>query len=189
MPGSSKCCLGGGVTFGCLVIVGVYAVLISVSFAIVTALYMTNTGGCENIEADNLKVMDITHVDFLNQDNSVNSVDIKEPVDGVPEDDGEEAKGHSHRVYCDCGTQAVMTFFEITVLVAAITGMIFMVSMFFGLLRGTFLNHRQKKINLKKEKDERLQREQEEAVLKKIALGKLAVPKQPMSGSAIEVPS
>ena len=88
MPGSSKCCLGGGVTFGCLVIVGVYAVLISVSFAIVTALYMTNTGGCENIEAENVKVMDITHVDFLNQDNSVNGVDVKEPVDGVPEDDG-----------------------------------------------------------------------------------------------------
>ena len=82
-----------------------------------------------------------------------------------------------------------MTFFEITVLVAAITGMIFMVSMFFGLLRGTFLNHRQKKIKMKKEKDEKLQREQEEAVLKKIAMGELAVPKQPMSGSAIEVPS
>ena len=132
MPGSSRCCLGGGYTFGCLVVVGAYAVLISISFAIVTALYMTSTNtGCENIEAKNAKVMAITHLDILNQDNSVNGVDVKEPVDGVPEDDVEEAKGHSHRVYCDCGTQAVMTFFEITVLVAAITGMVFMVSMFF----------------------------------------------------------
>ena len=189
MPGSTKCCLGGGVTFGCLVIVGVYAVLISISFAIVTALYMTNTGGCENIEAENVKVMDITHVDFLNQDNSVNGVDVKEPVDGVPEDDGEEAKGHSHRVYCDCGTQAVMTFFEITVLVAAITGMVFMTAMFFGLLRGTFLNHREKKLNLKKMKDEKMKKDQEDAVLLRIAKGELTVPNQPKPGSSIEVPS
>ena len=189
MPGSSKCCLGGGVTFGCLVIVGVYAVLISISFAIVTALYMTNTGGCDNIEAENVKVMDITHVDVFNQGNSVNGANVKEPVDGVPEDDGEEAQAHSHRVYCDCGTQAVMTFFEIIVLVAAITGMIFMVSMCLGFVRGTFLNHRQKQINLKKEKDEKLQRDREEAVLKKIAMGELTVPKPQVSGSAIEVPS
>ena len=189
MPGSSKCCLGGGVTFGCLVIVGVYAVLISISFAIVTALYLTNTGGCDNIEADTVKVMDITHVDVLNQDNSVNGATVMEPVDGEEEDDGKEAQAHSHRVYCDCGTQAVLTFFEIIVLVAAITGMIFMVSMCLGFVRGTFLNHRQKQINLKKEKDEKLQRDREEAVLKKIAMGELTVPKQPMSGSAIEVPS
>ena len=97
MPGSSRCCLGGGLTFGCLVVVGTYAVLISISFAIVTALYMTSTTGCENIEAKNAKVMAITHVDFLNQDNSVNGVDdVKEPVDGVPDEketnDVEETK-------------------------------------------------------------------------------------------------
>ena len=76
MPGSSRCCLGGGYTFGCLVVVGTYSVLISISFAIVTALYMTSTNtGCENMEAKNAKVMAITHVDFLNQDNSVKGGD------------------------------------------------------------------------------------------------------------------
>jgi len=42
MSGNSRGCSGGGgFTFGCLVIIGVYAVLISVAFTIVTALYMT----------------------------------------------------------------------------------------------------------------------------------------------------
>ena len=52
-----------------------------------------------------------------------------------------------------------------------------------------FLNHREKKLNLKKRKDEKLKKDQEDAVLLKIAMGELVVPKQPVSGSAIEVPS
>ena len=76
MPGSSRCCLGGGYAFGCLVVVGAYTVLIPISFAIVTALYMTSTNtGCENIEAENAKVVTVTHVDLLNPDNSVNGGD------------------------------------------------------------------------------------------------------------------
>ena len=129
---------------------GTYSILISISFAIVTALYMTSTNtGCEK----NAKVMAITHVDFLNQDNSVNGGDsVKEPDngDGEPDDGEEVTKMHAHRVYCDCGTQAIMSFFEVTVLVAAITGLIFMTAMFFGLLRGTFLKSREKRLNLKK---------------------------------------
>ena len=48
------------------------------------SLYMTSTcTGCENIEAENAKVVTVTHVDLLNQDNSVNGGDnVKEPVDG-----------------------------------------------------------------------------------------------------------
>ena len=196
MPGSSRCCLGGGYTFGCLVVVGTYSVLISISFAIVTALYMTSTNtGCENMEAKNAKVMAITHVDFMNQDNSVNGGDnVKEPDDGErgdgKSDDGEEvAKMHAHRVYCDCGTQAIMSFFEVTVLVAAITGLIFMTAMFFGLLRGTFLKSREKRLNLKKMKADKIQKDQEDAVLLRIAKGELSVPSQPKPGSSIEVPS
>ena len=86
MPRNSKCCSGGGYAFGCLVVVGAYAVLISISFAIVTALYMTSSTGCEKIEAENAKVVTVTHVDLLNQDNSVNGV--KEPVDGKEETEG-----------------------------------------------------------------------------------------------------
>ena len=196
MLGSSRCCLGGGHTFGCLVVVGTYSVLISISFAIVTALYLTSTNsGCENMEAKNAKVMAITHVDFMNQDNSVNGGDnVKEPDDGEPgdgkPDDGEEvAKMHAHRVYCDCGTQAIMSFFEVTVLVAAITGLIFMTAMFFGLLRGTFLKSREKRLNLKKMKDEKIQKDQEDAVLLRIAKGEFTVPSQPRTGSSIELPS
>ena len=196
MPGSSRCCLGGGYTFGCLVVVGTYSVLISISFTIVTALYMTSTNtGCENMEAKNAKVMAITHVDFMNQDNSINGGDnVKEPDDGERgdgnSDDGEEvAKLHTHRAYCDCGTQAIMSFFEVTVLVAAITGLIFMTTMFFGLLRGTFLKSREKRLNLKKMKDEKIQKDQEDAVLLRIAKGELTVPNQPRPGSSIELPS
>ena len=82
MSRNSKCCSGGGYTFGCLVIVGVYGVLISVAFTIVTALYMT-VESCENIEAEIAKVVKVTHVDAFNQDNSYNGV--QEPVDGVEE--------------------------------------------------------------------------------------------------------
>ena len=183
MPGSSRCCLGGGYTFGCLVVVGAYAVLISISFAIVTALYMTSTKtGCENIEAENAKVMAVTHVDFLNQDNSINGGDnVKEP--------DEVTEMHAHRVYCDCGTRAIMSFFEVTVLVAAITGLIFMTAMFFGLLRGTFLKSREKRLNLEKIKNEKIQKDQEDAVLLRIAKGELTVPNQPRTGSSIELPS
>ena len=186
MPGSSRCCLGGGYAFGCLVVVGAYAVLISISFAIVTALYMTSTNtGCENIEAENAKVVTVTHVDLLNQDNSVNGGDnVKEPVDGK-----EVTERHAHRVYCDCGTQAIMSFFEVTVLVAAITGLIFMTAMFFGLLRGTFLKSREKRLNLKKEKNDKIQKDQEDAVLLRIAKGELTVPNRPRTGSEIELPS
>ena len=66
-----------------------------------TALYMTSTNtGCENMEAKNAKVMAITHVDFMNQDNSVNGGDsVKEPDDGEPDDGEEVTKMHAHRVY------------------------------------------------------------------------------------------
>ena len=44
-------------------VVGAYSVLISISFAIVTSLYMTGSGtGCENIEAENAKIVSVTHV-------------------------------------------------------------------------------------------------------------------------------
>ena len=172
---------GGGYTFGCLVVVGTYSVLISISFAIVTALYMTSTNtGCENA-----KVMAVTHVDFLNQDNSINGGDnVKEP------DDGEEVNEmHAHRVYCDCGTRAIMSFFKVTVLVAAITGLIFMTAMFFGLPRGTFSKSRENRLNLEKMKIEKNKKDQEDAVLLRIAKGELTVPNQPRPGSSIELPS
>ena len=95
---------------------GAYAVLISVAFTIVTALYMTSSTSCEKIEAENAKVVKVTHVDAFNQDNSVNGV--QEPVDG----EEEVVERHDHRVFCDCGTQAIWSFFEIIVLVAAVTG-------------------------------------------------------------------
>ena len=96
---------------------------------------------------------------------------------------------HAHRVYCDCGTQAIMSFFEVTVLVAAITGRIFMTAMFFGLLRGTFLKSREKRLNLKKEKNDKIQKDQVDAVLLRVASGELTVPNRPRTGSEIELPS
>ena len=182
MPRNNKCCSWGGYAFGCLVVVGAYAVLISISFAFVTALYMTSSTGCEKIEAENAKVVTVTHVDLLNQDNLVNGV--KEPVA-----EKEETEGHAHRVYCNCGTQAIMSFFEITVLVAAITGLIFMAAMFVGLIRGTFLKSREKRLKSEKEKNDKIQKDQVDAVLLRVASGELVVPNRPRTGSEIELPS
>ena len=180
MSRNSKCCSGGGYTFGCLVIVGVYAVLISVALTIVTALYMT-VESCEKIEAEIAKVVKVTHVDAFNQDNSVNGV--KEPVDGE-----EEVERHDHRVYCDCGTQAIWSFFEIIVLVAAVTGLLFMAVMIVGMCRGTFLKSRERRLGSEKEKN-KIEQDQINQVLARVASGELEVPDRPKTGSKIELPS
>ena len=182
MPRNNKCCSGGGYAFGCLVVVGAYAVLISIAFTIVTALYMTSSTGCEKIEAENAKVVTVTHVDVLNQDNSVNGV--KEPVDG-----DKEIERHDHKVYCDCGTQAIWSFFEIIVLVAAVTGLLFMAVMIVGMCRGTFLKSREKRLKSEKEKNDKIQKDQVDAVLLRVASGELVVPNRPRTGSEIELPS
>ena len=182
MPWNNKCCSGAGYTFGCLVVVGAYAVLISVAFTIVTALYMTSSTSCEKIEAENAKVVTVTHVDVLNQDNSVNGV--KEPVDGE-----EEVERHDHRVYCDCGTQAIWSFFEIIVLVAAVTGLLFMAVMIVGMCRGTFLKSRERRLRSEKEKKDIIEQDRTNEVLARVASGELEVPDRPKTGSKIELPS
>ena len=74
-------------------------------------------------------------------------------------------------------------------LIAAITGLIFMMTMCLGLIRGTFLRHKKRNLNLKKLAEEEEQKKRDEAVLLRIAAGELIVPSQPRTGSAIEVPS
>ena len=186
MSRNSKCCSGGGYTFGCLVIVGVYGVLVSVAFTIVTSLYMT-VESCENIEAEIAKVVKITHVDAFNQDNSYNGV--QEPVDG----DEDVVGSHDHKVFCDCGTQAIWSFFEIIVLVAAVTGLLFMAVMIVGMCRGTFLKSRERRLRSEKEKIDKMEQEKVNEVLARVASGELEVPDKPGSmpktGSKIELPA
>ena len=151
---SRGCSGGGGFTFGCLVIIGVYAVLISVAFSIVTALYMT-LETCEKIEADVAKVVKTTHIDVFNQDNSYNGA--QETVD-----EGDEVVGrHEHHVFCDCGTEAIWSFFEIIVLIAAVTGLLFMTVMIVGMCRGTFLKSRERRLKSEKEKQDKIDKEKE----------------------------
>ena len=183
MPRNNKCCSGGGYTFGCLVVVGAYAVLISVAFTIVTALYMTSSTSCEKIEAENAKVVKVTHVDAFNQDNSVNGV--QEPVDG----EEEVVKRHDHKVFCDCGTQAIWSFFEIIVLVSAVTGLLFMAVMIVGMCRGTSLKSRERRLRSEKEKNDKIEQDQINQVLARVASGELEVPDRPKTGSKIELPS
>ena len=182
MSRNNKCCSGGGYTFGCLVIVGAYAVLISVAFTIVTALYMT-VESCEKIEAEIAKVVKVTHVDAFNQDNSYNGV--QEPVDG----EEEVVKRHDHKVFCDCGTRAIWSFFEIIVLVAAVTGLLFMAVMIVGMCRGTFLKSRERRLRSEKEKNDKIDQEKTNEVLARVASGELEVPDRPKTGSKIELPS
>ena len=182
MSRNSRGCSGGGFTFGCLVIIGVYAVLISVAFTIVTALYMT-VESCEKIEADIAKVVKVTHVDAFNQDNSYNGV--QEPVD-----EGDEVVGrHDHKVFCDCGTQAIWSFFEIIVLVAAVTGLLFMAVMIVRMCRGTFLKSRERRLRSEKEKKDKIDQEKTNEVLARVASGELEVPDKPKTGSKIELPA
>ena len=186
MSRNSKCCSGGGYTFGCLVIIGIYGVLVSVAFTIVTSLYMT-VESCENIEAKIAKVVKITHVEAFNQDNSYNGV--QEPVDG---DEGVLGE-HDHKVFCDCGTQAIWSFFEIIVLVAAVTGLLFMAVMIVGMCRGTFLKSRERRLKSEKDKKDKMDQEKINEVLARVASGELEVPDKPGSkpktGSKIELPA
>ena len=186
MSRNSKCCSGGGYTFGCLVIIGIYGVLVSVAFTIVTSLYMT-VESCENIEAEIAKVVKITHVDAFNQDNSYNGV--QESVDG---DEGVLGE-HDHKIFCDCGTQAIWSFFEIIVLVAAVTGLLFMAVMIVGMCRGTFLKSPERRLRSEKDKKDKMDQEKVNEVLARVASGELEVPDKPGSkpktGSKIELPA
>jgi len=120
---------------------------------------------CEKIEAEIAKVVKVTHVDAFNQDNSVNGV--QEPVDG----EQEVVKRNDHKVFCDCGTQAIWSFFEIIVLVAAVTGLLFMAVMIVGMCRGTFLKSRERRLRSEKEKNDKIDQEKTNEVLAKGNLG------------------
>ena len=185
----SRNCSGGGYTFGCLVIIGVYGVLISVAFTIVTALYMT-VESCEKIEAEIARVVKVTHVDAFNQDNSYNGV--QEPVEPVDEEEEvDKCHPHDHKIFCDCGTQGIWTFFEIIVMVAAVTGLLFMATMIIGMCRGTFVKSRERRLRSEKEKKDKMEEENIKAVLAKLASGELEVPETQKTGSKnskIELP-
>ena len=85
-----------GLTAGCLVVMGVYAFLVSLAFIIVTIMYVTNQG-CEEVVGENASVKSLVHEDILNQDNSHNG-DVTEKA----EKEGDHT-GHTHAVICDCG--------------------------------------------------------------------------------------
>ena len=123
------------------------------------------------------------NVDAFNQDNSYNGV--QEPVDG---DEAVVGK-HDHKVFCDCGTQAIWSFFEIIVLVAAVTGLLFMAVMIVGMCRGTFLKSRERRLRSEKEKNDKIDQEKTNEVLARVASGELEVPDRPKTGSKIELPS
>ena len=179
---SRGCSGGGGFTFGCLVIIGVYAVLISVAFTIVTVLYIT-LESCEKIEADVAKVVKTTHIDVLNQDNSYNGA--QETVDEGVEDVGR----HEHHVFCDCGTEAIWSFFEIIVLIAAVTGLLFMTVSVVGMCRGTFLKSRERRLKSEKEKQDKIKKDQENEFVARVVSGELEIPTLKTGSKNIELPS
>ena len=179
---SRGCSGGGGFTFGCLVIIGVYAVLISVAFTIVTVLYMT-LESCEKIEADVAKVVKTTHIDVFNQDNSYNGA--QETVDEGVEDVGR----HEHHVFCDCGTEAIWSFFEIIVLIAAVTGLLFMTVSVVGMCRGTFLKSRERRLKSEKEKQDKIKKDQENEFVARVVSGELEIPTLKTGSKNIELPS
>ena len=174
---SRGCSGGGGFTFGCLVIIGVYAVLISVAFSIVTDLYMT-LETCEKIEADVAKVVKTTHIDILNQDNSYNGAQetVDEGTDTGAAGAGAGLGRHEHHVFCDCGTEGIWTFFEIIVLIAAVTGLLFMMVMIVGMCRGTFLRSRERRMKSEKDKQDKIRNDQEKEFVAKVVRGELEIP-------------
>ena len=86
-------------------------------------------------------------------------------------------------MFCDCGTQAIWSFFEIIVLVAAVTGLLFMAVMIVGMCRGTFLKSRERRLRSEKEKKYKVDQEKINEVLAKVASGELEVPDKQKAGS------
>ena len=159
---------------------GAYAVLISLAFIVVTAMYVT-TPTCGEVVAQTAEVKSIMHVDILNQDNSKNGEINDKTVDNKDED----GDVHTHNMVCDCGTRAMFTFFEIVVLVAVAIVLIYMVAITCGHFRGFYLKSKKIKQNqqkLEKHKaDEELDKKAVEKVLSEIQSGKYRYDNWPLN--------
>ena len=129
------------------------------------------------------KVVKTTHIDVFNQDNSYNGA--QETVD-----EGDEVvRRHEHQVFCDCGTEAIWSFFEIIVLIAAVTGLLFMAVMIVGMCRGTFLKSRERRLKSEKEKQDKIDKEKENEILARVVSGELEIPTLKTGSKNIELPS
>lgn len=85
--------MGSGACF-CLAAVGVYSIIISLAFIIVTALYATRSYECKNTANHAKSIKELVHYDILAVDNSVNGEETLEKKD----DDGKPTT-----IVCDCG--------------------------------------------------------------------------------------
>ena len=84
--------------------------IISLAFVIVTILYETAASDCTGVTADHAQnIKKLVHYDILAVDNSNNGGDTIEKVD----DDGKV-----QTIACNCGEKAVLTIFEVLVLIA-----------------------------------------------------------------------
>ena len=99
--------------FSCLVAVGVYSVIISLAFVIVTvtALYATSSSDCKTTVNNAQNIKELVHYDILMVDNSKNGWDTLEK--GSVDEEGEPPT-----IVCNCGEKAVLTVFEVIVLIA-----------------------------------------------------------------------
>ena len=84
---------------------------------IVIILYATATSDCRGVTADHTQnIKKLVHYDILAVDNSKNGGETVEKVD---------KDGKAQTIICHCGKKAILTIFEVIVLIAIAIGMVY----------------------------------------------------------------
>ena len=129
--------------FSCLVAVGVYSVIISLAFVIVTALYATSSSDCKTTVNNAQNIKELVHYDILAVDNSMNGGETLE----IPVDE----EGKTPTIICNCGEKAVLMVFKVIVLIAIAVFSIYVACRVTGHFCAIFLKSKQASL-LKREK-------------------------------------
>ena len=127
----------------CLVAVGVYSVIISLAFVIVTALYATSSSDCKTTVNNAQNIKELVHYDILAVDNSMNGGETLE----IPVDE----EGKTPTIICNCGEKAVLMVFKVIVLIAIAVFSIYVACGVTGHFCAVFLKIKQASL-LKKDK-------------------------------------
>ena len=136
----------GSAACGCLVAVGAYSVIISLAFVIVTILYSLESSDCTGVTVDHEQnIKKLVHYDIFAVDNSKNCGETVEKVD---------KDGEAQTIICNCGEKAILTIFEMVVLIAIAIGMVYVACGVCGHFRSVYLKRQQVALP-KKEKAEK----------------------------------
>ena len=144
LPGCSLRQGGDAKTWGCLVAVGAYFVIISLAFVMVTILYATSSSDCKTTANHAKNIKELVHYNIFAVDNSKNGGETVEKG-------SVDEEGKSTTIVCNCGEKAVLTVFEVIVLIAIAVFLVYVACGVTGHFCAVFLNIKQASL-LKKDK-------------------------------------